>query len=33
MNLAYEVKMYQRHPVTKLAQADLKEIHPLGKVT
>lgn len=32
MKLDYEVKMYKRHPVTKLAQADLKEVHPLGKV-
>ncbi|MBX3022470.1 MAG: glutathione S-transferase [Bdellovibrionales bacterium] len=31
LGLPYEVKRYQRHPVTMLAPPELKRIHPLGK--
>jgi glutathione S-transferase len=31
LRLPYEIKVYKRHPVTKLAPAELKKIHPLGK--
>lgn len=27
----YDLKVYRRHPVTRLAPAELKKIHPLGK--
>lgn len=29
--MPYEVKHYKRHPVTRLAGDDLKQIHPLGR--
>lgn len=31
LGVSYEVKRYQRNPVTQLAPAELKAIHPLGK--
>jgi glutathione S-transferase len=31
LELPYEVKLYKRHPVTKLAPPELRAIHPLGK--
>ena len=31
LGLPYELKVYKRHPVTKLAPPELKKIHPLGK--
>ena len=31
LEVPYEVKQYQRHPETFLAQQDLKDLHPLGK--
>jgi len=31
LGLPYEIKLYKRHPVTKLAPLELKKIHPLGK--
>ncbi|KAK9811205.1 hypothetical protein WJX73_010405 [Symbiochloris irregularis] len=31
LELQYEVKKYERHPETFLAQDDLKKLHPLGK--
>ena len=27
----YELKVYKRHPLTKLAPPELKQVHPLGK--
>jgi glutathione S-transferase len=31
LGLPYELKVYKRDPVTRLAPAELKKIHPLGK--
>ncbi len=31
LGLPYEIKFYKRHPVTRLAPPELKQIHPLGK--
>ncbi|MEY4429873.1 MAG: hypothetical protein RLZZ182_2562 [Pseudomonadota bacterium] len=31
LGLPYELKVYKRHPVTKLAPPELKKVHPLGK--
>ena len=31
LGVPYEVKLYKRHPVTRLAPPELKQIHPLGK--
>ena len=31
LGLPYELKVYRRHPVTRLAPPELKRIHPLGK--
>ena len=31
LGVPYEIKLYKRHPVTKLAPPELKKIHPLGK--
>jgi glutathione S-transferase len=31
LGIPYEMKFYKRHPVTKLAPPELKQIHPLGK--
>jgi glutathione S-transferase len=31
LGLPYELKVYERHPVTKLAPPELKKVHPLGK--
>lgn len=31
LGLPYEIKIYKRDPKTKLAPAELKKIHPLGK--
>ena len=31
MGLPYELKVYKRDPITRLAPAELKKIHPLGK--
>jgi glutathione S-transferase len=31
LGLPYEIKIYQRNPKTRLAPAELKKIHPLGK--
>lgn len=31
LGLPYELKIYKRHPVTRLAPPELKKIHPLGK--
>src|SRR5438128_8856847 len=31
LELAYEIKRYQRDPKTMLAPAALREVHPLGK--
>lgn len=31
MGLPYELKIYKRNPVTRLAPPELKKIHPLGK--
>ena len=31
LGLSYELKVYKRHPVTKLAPPELKKVHPLGK--
>ena len=30
LDLPYELKVYDRHPVTRLAQADYKALHPIG---
>ena len=30
LGLPYELKVYDRHPVTRLAQADYKALHPIG---
>jgi glutathione S-transferase len=30
LSLPYELKVYDRHPVTRLAQADYKALHPIG---
>jgi len=30
LGIAYELKVYDRHPVTRLAQADYKALHPIG---
>ncbi|MDP1961305.1 MAG: glutathione S-transferase [Reyranella sp.] len=30
LDLPYELKIYDRHPVTRLAQADYKALHPIG---
>ena len=31
LDLPYEIKRYQRDPLTQLAPAELKRVHPLGK--
>ncbi len=31
LGVPYELKLYKRHPVTRLAPPELKQIHPLGK--
>jgi glutathione S-transferase len=31
LGLPYELKIYKRNPLTKLAPPELKQIHPLGK--
>ncbi|MBI2732404.1 MAG: glutathione S-transferase [Aquabacterium sp.] len=31
LGVPYELKIYKRHPVTRLAPPELKQIHPLGK--
>jgi glutathione S-transferase len=31
LGLPYELKLYKRHPVTRLAPPELKKVHPLGK--
>ena len=31
LGVAYSVKRYARHPVTRLAPAELRAVHPLGK--
>ena len=31
LGVPYELKIYKRHPVTRLAPPELKKIHPLGK--
>ena len=31
LGVPYEIKLYKRHPATKLAPPELKKIHPLGK--
>jgi glutathione S-transferase len=31
LGVPYELKLYKRHPVTRLAPPELKKIHPLGK--
>ncbi len=31
LGVPYEVKLYKRHPFTRLAPPELKQIHPLGK--
>lgn len=31
LGLPYELKVYKRHPVTRLAPPELKKVHPLGK--
>ncbi|MDP2811106.1 MAG: glutathione S-transferase N-terminal domain-containing protein [Rhodocyclaceae bacterium] len=31
LGLPYEIKRYQRHPVTRLAPPELRAVHPLGK--
>ena len=31
LGLPYELKVYKRHPLTKLAPPELKKVHPLGK--
>jgi glutathione S-transferase len=31
LGVDYELKIYQRHPRTRLAPAELKRVHPLGK--
>lgn len=30
LGIPYELKVYDRHPVTRLAQADYKALHPIG---
>jgi glutathione S-transferase len=30
LGIPYELKIYQRHPVTRLAQPDYKALHPIG---
>lgn len=30
LGIPYELKIYDRHPVTRLAQADYKALHPIG---
>lgn len=30
LDIPYELKVYDRHPVTRLAQADYKALHPVG---
>lgn len=32
LELSYEIKVYKRDTKTMLAGADLKTVHPLGKV-
>ena len=31
LGLPYEIRLYKRNPVTKLAPPELKKVHPLGK--
>ncbi|MFH1872852.1 MAG: glutathione S-transferase [Pseudomonadota bacterium] len=31
LGLPYEIKLYRRHPVTRLAPPELRAVHPLGK--
>ena len=31
LGVPYELKRYQRHPKTRLAPPELKQVHPLGK--
>jgi glutathione S-transferase len=31
LGVPYDLKRYQRHPVTRLAPPELKQVHPLGK--
>lgn len=31
LGLTYEIERYERHPTTRLAPAELKALHPLGK--
>ena len=31
LEVPYEIKVYERHPETFLAQDDLKSLHPLGR--
>ncbi|MCM2308917.1 MAG: glutathione S-transferase [Sulfuritalea sp.] len=31
LGLPYEIKLYPRHPVTRLAPPELRAVHPLGK--
>ena len=30
LGIPYELKVYDRHPVTRLAQPDYKALHPIG---